>query len=97
MVGLGSRGLTASHLLPPVCHAGRDLCLGSLCALRSHLTQTPAGHRRLNCGFLSGAPFTSDGLLRGLGSAEAGFVDRRKARPLTFFVQKEAPDFLRTA
>lgn len=97
MVGLGSRGLTASHL-PPVCHVGRDLCLGSLCALRGHLTQTPAGGRRLNCGFLSGAPFTSDGLSRCLGLAEVGFVvDGKKARPLTFFVEKEAPDFLRTA
>ena len=39
------------------------------------------------CGFLSGAPFTSDGLPRCLDLTEAGFVaDGKKGRPLTSFV-----------
>lgn len=46
--------------------------------------------------FCLGLHFTSDGLPHSLGLAEAGFVvDGKKARPLTFFVPREAPDFLR--
>lgn len=74
--GSGSVGLAARVVFLTLCHVGSDLCLGLLCAPRSHLTQTPAGGwGESRCGFLSGAlSFTSHGLPHCLVLSEARFL-----------------------
>lgn len=73
--GTGGVGLAARVVFLTPRHVGSDLCLGLLCAPRSHLTQTPAdGWGETRCGFRSGAlSFPSPGLPHWLALAEARF------------------------